>query len=473
MNEPLTKFETIPLLASGSEQLIGVLYPADTNGVSLINLQTVESEIHSSDRDALTISNDRMEKGSGAKLIYGKLGETIVDRLVITVTGENTETVFPIVYGPERTELELVSESLISKVMPGTEFPMMVYLTEVDGASWYFPDTSNVVMGPNEYVKTSVQTISEGQSLILLKSQSLKEGKATLDFEANEFTTTLDLDTGVSKPAKIELAYPDHLLSGMKNTLSLQILDSEGNPIFANKNIEFRMASNDNTMKIPETVVIKKGTYNSFFDIIPEQTVETEISILASDFPLSKFNLNTVETNPSLIISTVNSIAAGEPFDLVLDAKILDVPLSNVEINWDIQGAQIQEISKITDDNGKIKLSLIAEDAETITIHATTSNFDQITASKEIKITSPDEPIQGVVETEKNIIEDNIVLILIPGVVIGSGILLRKRSLLEPISDRFPIVESVLNRFDEIFERLEISEKFETIKEKIPIIKNR
>ena len=473
VNEPLTKFETIPLLASGSEQLIGVLYPADTNGVSLINLQTVESEINSSDRDALTISNDRMEKGSGAKLIYGKLGETIVDRLVVTVTGEDTETVFPIVYGPERTELELVSEPLISKVMPGTEFPMMVYLTEVDGASWYFPDTSNVVMGPNEYVKTSVQTISEGQSLILLKSQSLKEGKTTLDFEANEFTTTLDLDTGISKPAKIELAYPDHLLSGMKNTLSLQILDSEGNPIFANKDIEFRMASNDNTMKIPETVIIKKGTYNSFFDIIPEQTVETEISILASDFPLSKFNLNTVETNPSLIISTVNSIAAGELFDLVLDAKVLDVPLSNVEINWDVQGAQIQEISKITDDNGKIKLSLIAEDAETITVRATTSEFDQITASKEIKITSSGETGQGVVETEKNVLEDNMVLILIPGVVIGSSILLRKRSLLEPISDRFPIVESFLNRFDEIFERLELSEKFETIKEKIPIIKNR
>lgn len=473
VNEPLTKLETIPLLASGSEQLIGVLYPADTNGVSLINLQTVESEINSSDRDALTISNDRMEKGSGAKLIYGKLGQTTVDRLVVTVRGEETETVFPIVYGPERTELELVSESLISKVMPGTNFPMIVYLTDVDGASWYFPDTSNVVMGPNEFVKTTVQTISEGQSISLLNSKSLKEGKSTLDFEANEFTTTMDLDTGVSKPAKIDLAYPDHLLSGMKNTLSLQILDSEDNPIFANKDIEFRIAANDNTIEMPQTVTIKKGTYNSFFDIIPKQTVETEISILASDFPLSKFSLNTVETNPSLIISTVNSIIAGEPFDLVLDAKVLDVPLSNVEIDWDIQGAQVQQISKITDNNGKIKLSLIADDAEMITVRATTSGFDQITVSKEIKITNQGETVQGISENDENVIENNMVLILIPGAVIGSSILLRKRGLLEPISDRFPIVERIFNRFDEIFERLEISEKLETIKERIPIIKNR
>jgi hypothetical protein len=258
----------------------------------------------------------------------------------------------------------------------------------------------------------------------------------------------------------------------MKNTLSLQILDSEGNPIFANKDIEFRVAANDNTVEMPQTVIVKKGTYNSFFEIIPRDVVETEISVLASDFPLSKFNLNTVETNPSLIISTVNSITAGEPFDLVLDAKILDVPLSNVEVNWDIQGAEIQEISKVTDGNGKIKLTLIANDVESINVQATALEFDQITISKEIKITKPGEVSPGN-SGNSNMLENNVVLILIPGVVIGSSILLRKRGLLEPISDRFPIVESVFNRIDEIIERLEFTEKFEAIKEKIPIIKDR
>jgi hypothetical protein len=61
---------------------------------------------------------------------------------------------------------------------------------------------------------------------------------------------------------------------------------------------------------------------------------------------------------------------------------------------------------------------------------------------------------------------------VIPGAIIGS-IILRKRGLLEPITDRVPIVDSVFNRFDEIIERLEITDRFETIKEKIPIIKNR
>lgn len=472
VKEPLTKLDMIPLLASGSEQLIGVLYPADTKGVSLINLQTIESEINSSDRDALAISDDRMETGSGAKLIFGKMGQIKPDRLEVTVVGEEKETVFPIVYGPERTDLKLISEPLISKVMPGTDFPMMVYLTDTDNASWYFPDTSNVVMGPNEFVKTSVQTVSEGQSISMLNSHSVKEGKVTLNFEANEFTTTLELDTAVSKPAKVELAFPDHLLSGMKNTLSLQILDNEGNPIFASKDIEFRVAANDNTIEMPKTVVIKKGTYNTFFDIIPQQVVQTEISVLASDFPLSKFNLNTVETNPSLIISTVNSITSGESFDLVLDAKILDIPLSNIEVKWDIQGAQIQEISEITNDNGKIKLTLIADDVESIKVQATTSEFDQLTVSKEIKIIKPGET--SLVNSEQeNPLGENAVLILIPGAVIGSSILLRKRGLLEPISERFPIVESVFSRFDELFERIEITEKFDAIKEKIPIIKDR
>ena len=37
----------------------------------------------------------------------------------------------------------------------------------------------------------------------------------------------------------------------------------------------------------------------------------------------------------------------------------------------------------------------------------------------------------------------------------------------------FPVVEGVFNRFEEIFERLEITDRFEGIKEKIPIIKDR
>ncbi len=80
VNDPLTKLDMIPLLASGSEQLIGVLYPANTKGVSLINLQTVESEINSSDRDVLAISDDRMATGSGAKLMFRKRGHIKPDK---------------------------------------------------------------------------------------------------------------------------------------------------------------------------------------------------------------------------------------------------------------------------------------------------------------------------------------------------------------------------------------------------------
>ena len=91
---------------------------------------------------------------------------------------------------------------------------------------------------------------------------------------------------------------------------------------------------------------------------------------------------------------------------------------------------------------------------------------------KEIKITKPCGASQGNSENS-NRLENNVVLILIPGAVIGSSILLRKRGLLDPVSDRFPIVESVFSRIDEIIERLEFTERFEAIKEKIPIIKDR
>lgn len=472
VDNPLTKLETIPLIASSSEQLVGVLYPADEKGVSLINIDTVESEINSSDRDVLAISDDRLEKGTGAKLVYGKLGQIKPDRLEITVIGEEQETIFPTIYGPEKNELDLVAEPLVSKVMPKSDFPMMVYLVNENGASWYFPDTSNVVMAPNEFVKTPVQTISEGQSTALLNSHSLKDGKTKLEFEANEFTTIMDFNVGETKPTKIELAYPDHLLSGMKNTLTLQILDDQNNPIFASKDTEFRIASNDDSITMPETITISKGEHFAFFDIVPKEAIQTEISVLASDFPLSKFTVKTVETTPSLIISTVNSITAGEPFDLVLDAKILDVPLSNVGVNWDIQGADIQEISQTTDGNGKIKLTLVAHDTGKINIKATAQEFDQISVSKEVAITKPGQAVNGSVQN-KNPLEENIGFILIPGVLVGSTILLRKRSLLEPLAERIPALESTLDRIDELFERLEFTERLETIKEKIPILKER
>jgi len=472
VDDPKTTLETIPLLASGAEELIGVLYPSDSNGVSLLNLNTVNSEINSSDRDALSISDDRMGTGSGAKLIFGKMGQIKPEVLEVTVIGEEKQTIFPIVYGPERLELRLISDSLVSKVMPGTDFPIVAYLAAPNNASWYFPDTSNVVMGPNEFVKTSVQTVSEGQSVIFLQSKSLKEGKVNLNFEVNEFTTTVPFETGVAKPAKVDLAFPDHLLSGMKNTLSLQILDDKETPLFANNDIEFRITANDNSIELPQTVTVKKGTYHSLFDIIPKKVVKTEISVLASDFPLSKFNINTVETTPTLIISTVNSIVVGEEFDLVLDAKILDVPLENIIIDWNIQGAQVQEISESTDSAGKIKLTLTANDVERIQIQAKALDFDQITISKEIIVTKSAGPVGSTVENE-NLLENNMVFILVPGAVIGSSILLRKRGLLDPVTERFPIVESIFSRFDDLLERLEFAERFEGIKEKIPIIKNR
>ncbi len=244
------------------------------------------------------------------------------------------------------------------------------------------------------------------------------------------------------------------------------------NPIFASKDIEFRIAANDDSITMPQTITIPKGEYNVLFDIIPEKPLETEISVLASDFPLSKFTVNTVETNPSLIISTVNSIVAGEAFDLVLDAKILDVPLSNVAVNWDIQGAEIQEISQTTDANGKIKVTLVAQDTDMISVKATTLEYDQISISKQVTITKPGETLAATPES-KNPIEENIGFILIPGVLVGSSILLRKRSLLEPLAERIPALESALDRIDELFERLELTEKLETIKEKIPILRER
>ncbi|MHA7733881.1 hypothetical protein [Nitrosopumilus sp. S6] len=471
IQNPQTKFETIPIPSSGSEELIGVLYPADGNGVSLINTKTIDVEIYSSNKDALSISNDRIDKADGAKLIFGKLGYVKPDKLEVIVVGKEKDVTSPIIHGPGKTELSLIAEPLVSKVLPTSNFPMMLYFTDNSGANWYFPKTSNLFMSPNEFVKTDIQAVSEGQSVVITNSHSVKEGKDTLNFEVSEYTTNVEVDTNVVKPSKIELSYSNHLLSDMKNRVSLQILDDSGNPMFANHDMNFKIVSNDDSVKIPETVTVKKETYNSFFEIVPSQTKTSEIAILASGFPLAKFNLNSIDIKPSLTISTVNSVDVGNTFDLVVDAKIANTPLSNVKLEWDVQGAEIQEIKEFTDNAGKAKISLVAEDSESIQVKVTTHEFDDIiTASKEIITTQANESVQ---KSQGGFGGNELGLILIPGIVIGGGILIRKKSLLEPISERFPIVERVLTVFDEIIDEIDLMGKASEIKEKIPIIKDR
>ncbi|MDX1596689.1 MAG: hypothetical protein R3327_07095, partial [Nitrosopumilaceae archaeon] len=303
-----------------------------------------------------------------------------------------------------------------------------------------------------------------------------KEGKDTIEFGINEYTTNLEWDSKNSNPAKVELTYADELLSGVDNIVSLQIVDSNGSPMFASRDMEFNLSVNDEKIIVPNKVTIKSGEYNSFFTINPQQSENSEISILASDFPLSKFQLVTTQTKPTLTISTVNSIEPGKQFDLVLDARIGSVPLSDLEIEWSVVGADIEDLITTTNTDGKIKLTLTPNTENMITIHAKTAKYGEISTEKQVTIntlSNGDGLNQELTDNDQQGLTNNLGFILIPGLAIGSGILIKKKNLLEPLSERFPIIDKVLSSIDELIERLEITERFSDIKEKIPIIKDR
>ncbi|MDX1596462.1 MAG: hypothetical protein R3327_05925, partial [Nitrosopumilaceae archaeon] len=256
-----TVLETIPIALTGSKEFIGVIYPINSEGVAMVNTKPIENKIDSSNKDTISVPDIKIKTGEGAKLVYADLGFVQTNEVELTLLGEQRETFTPNIFAPEKSELSLNVEPLIPQAIPGTSFPLIMYMTE-NNAAWYFPKTSNVFVSPNDYLKASQLTVTEGQSSIILPAQSLKEGKDTIEFGINEYTTNLEWDSKNSNPANVELTYANELLSGVDNIVSLQIVDSNGSPMFASRDMEFNLSVNDEKISIPDKVTIKSGEYN-------------------------------------------------------------------------------------------------------------------------------------------------------------------------------------------------------------------
>jgi len=275
-----TAIETVPISLTGSNEILGVIYPINSEGVAMVNTKSIENKIDSSNKKIISVPDIRIKTGEGPKLVYADVGYVQTNEVELTLLGEERETFTPNIFGPEKSELTLNVESLISSVLPGTEFPIIMYMTDNENAAWYFPKTSSIFMSPNDYIKTSKLTVTEGQSSIVLPSTAIKEGKDTIEFGINDYATSFNWDSKHAIPTKVELTYADELLAGVENVVSLQIVDDKGAPMFASHDMEFKLSVNDEKITVPNDVMIKSGTYNTFFTINPQHSESSEISVL-------------------------------------------------------------------------------------------------------------------------------------------------------------------------------------------------
>jgi len=446
-DDKLIQFESFPILATGNQELIGVLYLEDEDENPVIAEKDLEIKIDSSDENFVSIKNTVFKRGDSVTLVFADVGHSIPDKLELHLVAEDSKIIEPKIFGPEKESTTLIAEPLISKVLTGTDFPLAVYLKD-DGRITYFSTYSQLFVSPSEFNKIEPKEIRPGDSVIVLDSKSIKDGTDVLNFETGNFNATATINNLSSSPTSVQLNYQKPILANSKNTFSLQILDGLGQPVFAEEAIEFNLVLDNNSLDVPESISIEKGKYYTLFEIESKETTKSELSILANNFPLAKFEIDSDGIKPEIVFSSSDKFKLGEIFDLSLSAKMATNPLDGVNVSWEVKGAEIQTLTSITDNDGMAMISIIPIEADKITIQASVSGlgFSDVIISKDIVVNSEllaknESPIG--VEDLLNM--NNFLIILIPLILIITAVIIKKKNLMEGITEKIPFIEKLSN----------------------------
>lgn len=448
LDDKSPKLDALPILSTGKEELIGVMHLEDDAGNPVAAKNNLQIKIDSSDESSLSVNDARIDKGFGVSLVFAKVGYVPPESLTLRVVTEKDVSVVPSISGSTGT---LVTEPLIPKILSNTNFPLVLYMSASDGSS-YFPQDLELSISPNDSIKIEPEMIKKGQSVLLLNAESLKPGSTTLSLEAGDFTSTATIENLSSKPAIIQLDRPEKILSGLKNTFSIQTLDSQSFPVFADHDIEFQLVTNDpSVMTVPAQITIKKGEYYALFDVEAKKTGKTELAVLTSEIPLSKFDISIDSLIPVLSWSSQDYVNQNTNFDVTITAQYSNSPLSGLNVEWSVQGAAIQNMDSITNENGMATISLLSQDPTKVDVQAIVSGeiFGTTTVNKQINVNLPLEPVPS--SSTFDIGGINPLLIIIPVAAAAAFIILKKKGMLEGMTEKLNLGEKI----SEIKEKLQ------------------
>ena len=420
-------FDPMPTLASGKEELIGIVHMEDNDEKLLIVNQDLKFKIFSSDEEALSIKNVQIDKGQISAEVYGKLGYVKPNSLSLNEAYENKELPELEIFGPRKATLKLVSEPLVTKVMSNANVPIVVYPTVSDGSVWYFPSNTDIFFSPSELLDLASESVKEGSSPILIESFAKKEGSETLLVKSGTLSAEMQIKNHLSVPTIMDIDVPQRVFAGMENKMIAQILDDENRPIFANSDVEIKVISNDEKIiDITDEFKIKHGESFTMINLLPQQKGSVELAVLATGFPLIKKTINVEELKPDVEFESPKTIESNTSFVSSILATLDGKPLSNMDVSWDVTGAAVQERQSKTDAAGKSTIALLSGN-KTITLNASISNdiFPTTTHKQIITINSTN----SIVHEEKAAFEIfgiDVFLLLVPSAIITSGIVMKK-----------------------------------------------
>jgi len=441
------KFEGLPISTTGNKELIGILHLEDETGFPIVSDKNLEITIDSSDDEFLSIDPIFLQLGSGSALVFAQVGHSIPDGIdssdfeinpVVEVEDESATTTQVEIFGPEEESHKLVAEPLIDKILANTEFPIVVYLTD-DNEVTRFPKDSNLFSSPSEIFDIETKLVTRGDDLIMLNTVANGHGIETLQFTVNDVEDAeLTLESLLLKPANIVIDHSETIFTGTNDVFSIQLVNSQGLPVFATEDVEINFVVNDESLiQVPTTVTIKKGEYFTLFDVGPKAAGTTEISALSEGFPLSTTNVQLKSLTPILELDTPKLIENGEVFTARIFAKQDQIPLQGMKVKWVVDGGLLQLSDKKTGPTGEAVASIIPTSDKQVQVYAKVSGSyyspSEITNTVRVNATSE---FLAFAEEETEFVKPEIggidpVIILVPAIIVLMGYMLMKKGVIK------------------------------------------
>ncbi|MGH9922450.1 MAG: hypothetical protein ACRD38_06840, partial [Nitrososphaerales archaeon] len=211
---------SVPLLADGKDQFIGVVQLQTTDSEGKIDRNSTQPVIasidlpvavHSSDSEILEIKGDvRMTRSKSVILLEATMGYKTGNPELVIAAEFFGESVTPMTVSGH-SGVVLAAEPVISKILSRTTFPIVAYFKDANGASSHAPDDMLISISqadvPEAEIGTSTtttdildvqsETIHKGSSIMLLQAISKGKGTSTVTFEGSVKDTTFSAQTSI------------------------------------------------------------------------------------------------------------------------------------------------------------------------------------------------------------------------------------------------------------------------------------
>jgi len=441
------KFEGLPIFTTGNKELIGLLHLEDENGFPIVADKNLEITIDSSDNEFLSIDPVFLQLGSGSALVFAQVGHSIPDGIVsdefeinpvVEVEDESATTTEVEIFGPDEELHKLVAEPLIDKILANSEFPIVVYLTDKNEVT-QFPKNSDIFVSPSEIFDVESKLVVRGDDLIMLDTFAIVQGSDTLEFTVNDVVNAVvTIESLLLKPANIVIEHSETIFTGTNDVFSIQLVNSQGYPVFAQEDVEINFVVNDESLiQIPVTATIKKGEYFTLFDAGPKAVGTTEITALSEGFPISSTTVQLKSLTPIIELDTPTLVENGEIFTAKIAAKQDQIPLPGMKVKWQVDGGILQMSDKKTGTTGEAIASIMPTSDKQIQVHAIVSGsyYSPSEISNIVRVNATSEFVAFAEEeiefTKPEIGGIDPVIIIIPTMIVLMGYMLMKKGIIK------------------------------------------